>query len=143
MYDRVHDFIAHYATRGLTGTPCLPAEVAALEGELGVKLPAAYRAYLLHMGRSPDVFVGTDWALRYLRRLQSGARTLLTENGEPFELPPKAFVFLMHQGYQFMYFIADGLNDDPAVYYYLEGHSGPERRAEHFSEWLQANAGEQ
>ena len=40
--------------------------------------------------------------------------------GNPFELPDDAFIFLMHQGYQFMYFHTADRNEDPPVYYYLE-----------------------
>jgi hypothetical protein len=40
----------------------------------------------------------------------------------------------MHRGYQFFYFDADGKNDDPPVFYYLEGEPAVVRRFERFSE---------
>src|SRR4051794_28404819 len=102
MGGRVGEFIARYRAAGLTGMPCDEAEVSALERDAGVRLPAAYRAMLLVMGREPDPsFTGTDLSVRWLRELQPAARRLLEENGRPFELPPGAFVFLSHQGYQF------------------------------------------
>ena len=69
--------------------------------------------------------------------MREWADEMLAENGRPFELPPGAFVFLMHQGYQFMYFVCDGATDDPPVYYYLEGQPAVERKAERFSDWLE------
>jgi hypothetical protein len=136
MDERVSEYIARYRGAGLTGVPCIEAEVSALERDTGVRLPAAYRAMLLLMGRDPDPsFVGTDLSIRWLRQLQPGARQLLEKNGRPFALPSGAFVFLSHQGYQFMSFVADG-TEDPAAYYYLEGKAAPERRAERFSDWL-------
>ena len=54
-----------------------------------------------------------------LPELRSGAEELLAECGHPFELPKNAFVFAMHQGYQFMYFLV-GESDDPEVMYYFE-----------------------
>jgi hypothetical protein len=136
MNERVSEYIARYQAGGLTGVPCPEAEVSALERDTGVRLPAAYRAMLLLMGREPDSsFTGRDLSIRCLRELQSAARQLLEENSRPFELPHGAFVFLSHQGYQFMYFVVDGA-EDPTVYYYGEGHLAPERRAERFSDWL-------
>ena len=46
------------------------------------------------------------------------ARLLLKEHSFR-EMPQKAFVFWMHQGYQFAFFI-NGEGDDPPVYYYNE-----------------------
>jgi SMI1 / KNR4 family (SUKH-1) len=135
--ERVGGYIARYQAAGLTGVPCTEAEVSALQRDLGVRLPAAYRAMLLLMGREPDPsFTGTDLSMRWLRDLQPAALELLEDNGRPFELPPRSFVFLSHQGYQFMYLVADGASDDPPLYYYREGTAAPERRAERFSDWL-------
>ncbi len=56
--------------------------------------------------------------------LTDEARGLLTENGLQEDLPEDAFVFYMHQGYEFGYFlIGDG--EDPAVYQYVEGGGSP------------------
>jgi hypothetical protein len=65
--------------------------------------------------------------------LHRAADTLLREDGQPL-LPKNAFVFLMHQGYHFMYFIADGQSDDPPVYYYLEGELRMVRKFDRFSD---------
>ena len=110
-------FLSHYRSLGLSGTPCTPEEVAKLEADLHVKLPAAYRAFLLLMGNGPDpILVGTECTIGDLYRLGEGAEELLAEDGNSFALTPDAFVFLMHQGYQFMYFQCDAANDDPPVF---------------------------
>jgi len=141
--DRVAAFVEQYKAAGLNGTPCRPADVEALEAEAGVHLPAAYRAYLLLMGLIPDpLFTGTDCSLHHLHGLREAADELLAENGRPFELPPVAFVFLMHQGYQFMYFVCGEATDDPPVYHYMEGEPVAVRKAERFSEWLESCAKE-
>jgi hypothetical protein len=57
-------------------------------------------------------------------------------------MPPDAFVFWMHQGYQFCFFrTSDG--DDPPVYYYLQAGLSERvvsgqfvRKYEHYSEFL-------
>lgn len=71
----------------------------------------------------------------HLPDLREIAEQLLQENNQP-PLPAQAFVFLMHQGYQFLYFVADGKNDDPPVYGYLEGEQGIVKKFEHFSEMV-------
>jgi hypothetical protein len=60
---------------------------------------------------------------------------LLLENHQP-PLPNKAFVFFMHQGYQFMYFIADSSSDDPPVFYYLEGEPTTVQHYERLSDLM-------
>jgi SMI1-KNR4 cell-wall len=56
--------------------------------------------------------------------LQEEAVALLNYNNEDFILPTDAFVFSMHQGYEFKYFkTSEG--DDPPVYQYVEGNGHP------------------
>jgi hypothetical protein len=40
----------------------------------------------------------------------------------------------MHQGYVFLYFVADGQCEDPPVYYYLEKDPEPVMKCERFSD---------
>jgi hypothetical protein len=61
---------------------------------------------------------------------------LLEESGRPFALPPDAVVFAMHQGYQFCYFHAEGITDDPAVFYYFEGWPAARQPNDRFSDWV-------
>jgi SMI1 / KNR4 family (SUKH-1) len=135
-------FLNHYRSLGLDGVPCSPSEVQGLERRFGVTLPAAYRAYLLIAGRRPpSAWVGTDCTIGWLYELREGAEDLLREQGQP-PLPAEAFVFLMHQGYQFMYFLADGSSDDPPVYYSLEGEPRVVRKFERVSDLVACATGE-
>jgi hypothetical protein len=112
-------------------------EAKGLESQYGVKLPPAFVAYLKLMGHDTDwLFLGTDASLHHLKQLRKWADNLLVHNGKPFELYPQDFVFLMHQGYQFMWFRADGSSEDPPVFYYLEGNRTPEQKFDTFSAYL-------
>jgi hypothetical protein len=131
-------FLERFRSVGLHGSPCSAFEVEELERNAGLPLPAAYRAYLLIAGRQPpSAWVGTDCTVSHLPELRGWAEDLLREGGQP-SLPPDAFVFLMHQGYQFMYFLADGCSDDPPVFYYLEGEPQVVRKFERFSDLVAA-----
>ncbi len=67
-------------------------------------LPASYKAYLLMAGRRPPRgWLGTDCTVGELADVRVWAEEVLRENGQP-PLPAQAFVFMMHQGYQFYYF---------------------------------------
>jgi len=108
---------------------------------IGQRLPPSYRAYLSIAGISPPPnLVGSDCYGHYLPQLYEWAVELLAECKYPFTLPENAVVFLVHQGYQFFYFIADGSDSDPAVYYYFEGNTSAERAYESFTDWVQAVA---
>ena len=135
-------FLDSYRSLGLGGLPCSSSEVEALEQRAGVMLPAAYRAYLLIAGRQPpSAWVGTDCAVRHLPKLRDWAEELLREGRQP-PLPPDAFVFLMHQGYQSMHFLADGSSDDPPVFYYLEREPRVTQKFERFSDLVAVCAGD-
>lgn len=100
--------------------PCTEQEIRALEQELGVQLPAAYREFLLLMGHDGgDVLSGTRCFYADLTRIQDWSRTLLTSNHVATPLPADAFIFL-YTGYQFLFFrTTEGA--DPPVYSYTEG----------------------
>lgn len=100
---------------------CTQDEVIQLEQELGVWLPKAYQEFLLLMGYGRGKFLrGSDCFFRDLPFLKDWAIELLEENNFPASLPEDAFVFLMHQGYQFSFFrVSEG--EDPPTYSYCEG----------------------
>jgi hypothetical protein len=56
-----------------------------------------------------------DWAVELLEEID--VKNFLADND---------YVFMMHQGYMFWYFKADG-NPNPDVYFYHEGRSEPEK----------------
>jgi hypothetical protein len=100
--------------------PCTTVEIEELEEWVGHCLPAAYREFLLWMGHSGGAFLqGSNCFYNDLESLQSDAKELLEENHFSGELSGDAFVFFMHQGYQFNFFyLSEG--DDPPVFLYYE-----------------------
>jgi hypothetical protein len=136
MSDTVGEYVERFRVLGLDGSPCSPTDVVRVQKVAGTSLPAAYQAYLLIAGREPPTaWVGSACTIEDLPKLSGCAEHLLAENRQP-PLPRQAFVFIMHQGYQFFYFIADGSSDDPPVYYYLEGEPEVVRRFERLSDLL-------
>lgn len=101
-------------TRGCSGE-----EVAHLESKLGFRLPATYREFLLALGHDAGSFmVGSDFSFDRLLDLQVEARALAREGA-----PRTAFPFLMHQGYEFLFFMV-GDDEDPQVHRFEEGGTG-------------------
>ena len=113
--------------------------VAAAEARLGVAFPKVFRAYLLGMGRKRgQLFCGSDVAaLEELERYKDDAMVLLRESGVDVSLPAAAVVFLAHQGYTFLFLIADGTMDAP-TWQYVEGDAQPRIIAESFADLLDA-----
>lgn len=107
---------------GLASSECIPCtieEVLALEQRLNLSLPEAYKEFLLWMGHGSPVLKGTNCFYEDLPNLLNWALELLDEDGFPKKLPDDAFIFLMHQGYYFMFLkISEG--KDPPVYDYIE-----------------------
>lgn len=100
---------------------CTPDEIEEVEKRFALRLPGIYRAYLARLGRREGEFlIGSDFGYPTILTLREAAEELLAENNATITLPANAFVFLMHQGYQFLFFHADGVNDDPPVYWYME-----------------------
>lgn len=115
---------------------CSETEIAQLEREAGVVLPASYRFFLAQAGRrAGQFFQGTDFLYPELLALREYAEDLLVETARHWTLQPQDFVFAMHQGYQFLFFTCDGAADPP-VFSFLEGESGPRVVASSYSAWF-------
>jgi len=117
---------------------CTGSQIEDLEVKYNVKLPKEYIEFL--KGKYPEIqplLVGSDYDYRYLTELKKWANEILKENGNPFKLEKNDFVFLMHQGYQFMFFTCSDDLDDPPVYYYLEGEPDRELKFECFTDWVE------
>jgi hypothetical protein len=101
--------------------PCTSDEVRVLEDMLKLTLPSSYKEFLYWGGHSAGPLLrGSDCFWEHLLNIQQWAVELLEENNFPVRLPNDAFVFLMHQGYTFM-FLRTTEGDNPPVYRYLEG----------------------
>jgi hypothetical protein len=102
-------------------TGASPADVLALERDLGAPLPAAYREYLLWMGRDRDgILRGTNCFVDDVLSNNLALPELLRENGIP---PPQAryVTYFMHQGYIACWFPLAADPDDPPVLRFDEG----------------------
>ncbi len=121
-------------------SPCSNDEINQLEEDLGVKLPQIYREFLYWTGHGADAFLqGEDCFYEHLPQIQQWAKDLLKENRFSQVLPDDAFVFLMHQGYQFSFFrLSEG--DNPPTYSYCEGQeeTGFVKSHDKFSDFLGA-----
>jgi hypothetical protein len=121
---------------------CSPQEIEGIKSRQGVDyLPGLYVEYLAVLGKEDgDLHVGSDRLYSHLLLLKDWAKELLEENDQPFDLPADAFVFLMHQGYQFLYFPTANRDNDPPVFYYTEDPNleslMPQRKSDHLSEFL-------
>jgi hypothetical protein len=112
-------------------------EIREVSRRQGVELPAVYAQFLTRLGRSAGDFLrGSDFLYPRLLTLKDSGRHLLEEDEVDFVLGDEHFVFLMHQGYQFLYFDTTE-SEDPPVYLYLEGEGEPSKVADSFSAWLE------
>lgn len=100
-------------------------KLSLIEHENQIILPEIYKDfYRLCSYSIPQKLIGTDLRNSY-PQLNQGAKELLKEIGIDDFLDDKDFVFMMHQGYIFWYFRANG-NPDPVVYGYFENNVLPD-----------------
>ncbi|UOF16273.1 SMI1/KNR4 family protein [Lysobacter capsici] len=105
---------------------CSSTEVSALEKRIGYALPDSYREFLLAMGWGAGDFLrGTDIFYPHLESLRGEAEALLKENSTKLPSPDESFIFSMHQGYEFNFFVVNGHNDPP-IWQYIEGDTSPQ-----------------
>jgi hypothetical protein len=135
MIDAATDsFISLLRALGLNGEACDEWTVRELEQRLSVELPPAYKAFLAVAGNGWEALEGSYYAVEDdLASLQRSGERIMKHDGA--NLPVEAFVFRVHQGYTFNFFLAqDG--EDPPVYEYVEGMPPVRRVAARFTEWL-------
>lgn len=121
----IGEAIAYLKTQYPRTYGCSTQEIQELETACQLKLPAAYRQFLLYFGRDAGAYmIGSDFTYGWLMTMKDGANELLAENGLA-ALPEDTFVFWMHQGYQFCFFHCNDAIDNPPVYYYNECSDEP------------------
>jgi hypothetical protein len=112
-------------------------EIGELEADAGGRLPRTYRRFLEVMGRSAGALLrGSDYSIAqdHRLRLRDSAQRIIDRSQSGWELPADAFVFLVHHGYQFLFFNLDG--DDPEVYRFTEADSEPKQIAGSLTEFF-------
>lgn len=145
--EAVMSFIAELTTLGYlkpdTTIGCNDLEIQEIMKAQGVRrLPKIYEHFLRKMGKQAGSFLYGDEFL-YLSLLdlkQELIEKLKITPTAKFELPERAFVFWMHDCYQFMYFVLDDNddNDDPRVFYWMDNMQEPEEDFPLFSLLLTA-----
>ncbi|HEX2907821.1 MAG TPA: SMI1/KNR4 family protein [Phototrophicaceae bacterium] len=105
---------------------CTEEELEAVRIKQGVGyLPLLYQQFLLEMGNGGCyLYTGSEYTIADLLELKIRANTLLATANQK-NLKSDVFVFLMHQGYAFMYFHTEDRNDNPPVYVYCNGREEP------------------
>ena len=122
---------------------CTEAEIRQIEHQYAVQLPEMYRQFLLQMGKAAGSFLkGSDLFFPEVLGLRKQAEAILADSDTPFTLTKEDFVFLVHQGYEFLFF-PTGASGDPPVWLYLEDETGPEKLFDHFSVWLLASVSDE
>lgn len=97
-----------------------------IENKYQILLPKIYKDfYNLCSFSVPANLVGSDLWNDNRFDLNEGAVELLAEDGINNFLQGDDFVFMIHQGYMFWYFKANG-DPDPIVYGYHEGKYEPD-----------------
>ncbi len=113
-------------------------EIRDLEDELGARLPLVYRQFLRAMGHSAGpLFDGSDCSLtqRHRLRLRPSAERIIQRSAAGWQLPDDAFVFLVHHGYQFLFFrLSEG--DNPPIYRFSDADDAAIRIAPSLTEFL-------
>ncbi len=107
-----------------------------IEDKYNFYLPMVYRDFYDLCSLSvPSNLVGTDLLNGYsYSHFSEGAARLLEDDEVNNFLQADDFVFMMHKGYMFWYFKANG-DPDPIVYGYYEGKLKPDNNG-HFSTFI-------
>jgi hypothetical protein len=121
---------------GVPLSGCTEEELQGLEAVLGHHVPQVYRRFMLAAGKNPGpALAGTDCTFPTVLALRKWAEEILEEAGSSYALPEDAFVFSMHQGYEFL-MMRLGDKDDPPVCQYVEGDEEPVEQWGSFSDYL-------
>ncbi len=101
---------------------CSVEEVEELESKIGFSLPAAYKEYLLFMGKDyKGVMVGTDCFITDVVSNTEYLPELLEENNLDYKLPKNYLAFFCHQGYIMSWFALPCAENNPVCYFFSEG----------------------
>lgn len=113
-------FLQFLKEQSIKMVPCTEKEINELEELSSKKLPQVYLNFMKKTGNEFRIFDGSSYTMEELPILKEAANELLEENDMSERLKDEAFVFFMHQGYQFAFFnLEEGEN--PPIYYYGEG----------------------
>ena len=127
--NRFDDVLAKFA-KNRNSKGCTESEIVSLTPDDPEILPESYRKFLRVAGNGIDDFLtGSDFRVPELEGTREAANQLLENSGLP-PLPRHAFVFVMHQGFQFYYF------DNESVYYFQEGWGAVKKSFDSFEHFF-------
>ena len=119
--DKYKDFfdkiIENYDVEGNSGHS--EESVRLLESHMDIELPMAYKAYLLSIGQNTVPFNYATKSTDSLPEIRREAERLLLQSAECLSLNDGDFVFLLNEGFMFLFFRIDE-GDDPPVYGFAE-----------------------
>ena len=114
---------------------CNDSEINTLESTYKISLPKDYVYFLQLMGKDSATFLkGTDFLYEKLFKLKEHAIDLLKENNANYHLRENDFVFMSHQGYQFLFFKCN--TNDASIYYYEDGEEDVKEVYPNFEAWF-------
>jgi hypothetical protein len=119
---------------------CSSEEIGSIEKRLGLPLPGTYVDFLRVAGKRAGAFMrDIDVFYPNMLGLRERAEEIL-ENWEEGRLllPDDALVFAMRTGEQFMFFLADGKNSAPPIWFYIEESSEFKKIAESLGDVLES-----
>jgi hypothetical protein len=113
--------------------PCTAADIRRLERTHGVILPKSYKVFLRRMGRGAGEFLLSDHVFAYYETLLTLNRSV-REHLSEVRLPATWFCFATRMGEFYLFFAADGTDDDPPVHYW-SGRTHPRTKLGYRSFW--------
>lgn len=113
-------------------------KISGIEAYFSISFPVDYFLFLKEMGLDGGGFLkGSDCFYDRIYDLRSYAEELLEEDNSNFKLKKEDFVFYSHQGYIFAFF--DSSQENPPIYYYVEGALEPSIKHPSFASFLEEN----
>jgi hypothetical protein len=152
MASSFDDFVALLVSSGVARPDelqgCTPEEVAVLERDFGLDLPATYRQFLARMGRSAGKLFAHDHVVAFYPAVRSMLNDLRTPRDEPVDspdeesylrtvtLPDEALIIAGRLDEQFHFIVCAGGEDAP-VFYFSEEREPPEQVYGSILDWLE------
>jgi hypothetical protein len=102
---------------------CVQSDIDKLEAQLEVRLPLAYKQWLLWMGADYDgLFRGVQCFVRNIEQNNKDLQTFLQEGNVAYHLPSKYVAFYSNEELIYAWFeVSDNQqNDDPEVLFFSE-----------------------
>ena len=97
---------------------CSEEGINELENRLGLKLPAAYKEFLLWTGGGGELFGGHQFSVSHVQFNREDAIEILEDNHASESLLKDAIVFFIRQGGYAFAFIQSSEGDTPPVHYF-------------------------